>query len=115
MKTDATQIIEQLQAEAFQDGWNDLAQRIKAVLENPTQKSLKSTKLSTESPFKIGNPFEADSGAAQIYDYVKSNPGLRGRDIIKNTNAEGKNVRTTLFRMKKRGIAVNESGKWRVV
>lgn len=110
MKTDATQIIEQLQAEAYQNGWDDLANKIRSVLGNSTNKSSKTPFKSSEE-----NPFETDSGSAKIYDYVKANPGLRGRDIIKNTGIDGKNVRTTLHRMKTRSFAVNEGGKWRIL
>lgn len=110
MSTNATQIIEQLQAEAYQNGWDTLANRIKAVLENPANKYQKTLSIASQE-----NPFETDSGSAKIYDYVKANPGLRGRDIIKNTEIDGKNVRTTLHRMKTRNIAVNEAGRWRIL
>ena len=110
MKTDPALIIEQLQAEAFQEGWDQLAQKIKVVLESPFQKSLKSSINSLSE-----NPFETGSGSAKVYDYVKANPSLRGRDIIKGTGVEGKTVRTCLHRMKTRGIAINENGRWRIL
>lgn len=102
------EIIAEIQAKAFQNGWNALAQLIAEVIKTPT------TPPKIEKPVK--KTFKAGTAAAAIYDYVKSNPGQKGTEIINGSGIEGKTVRTALHRMKHvLKIAVNEDGRWRIL
>lgn len=111
MSTNAQEIIEEIQAKAFQKGWNALAQKIMEAINVPAPGRPKKSvlKIAGKPPFREGTT------ASAVYDYVKSNPGMRGVEIVKNAGVEDKPGRTALHRMKLRGIAVNESGKWRVL
>lgn len=107
MNENQHEIIAEIQAKSFQNGWEALARLIADVIKNPTA----APKIS--KPSKKG--FKAGTAAAVIYDHVKANPGQTGAEIITNSRVEDKTARTALHRMKVKGIAVNEAGKWRVL
>lgn len=110
MVTNAQEIITEIQAKAYEEGWNALAKRIMAAISSgaPIAKTGKSATLT-------GLPFRPGSAAASIYEYIKKNPGMRAAEVIKAVGTEDKSTRTTLHRMKTRGYAVNEGGRWRVL
>jgi hypothetical protein len=110
MKTNARAIIEEIQAKAFQEGWNALAGKIADAL-----KSAAPVRLNPPRSKPKKRPYKTNTNGAKIYNYIKANPNMRGKDIIRNTGVENKTARTTLYRMKKRGIATNENGKWKVL
>jgi hypothetical protein len=111
MSTNAHQIIEEIQAKSYQDGWNALAQKIRDALDGDVPVAVKRK----TGPKPIGNPFGDGTVAAKVYDYIKENPGMRGKDIVTGAGVDDKPGRTAMHRMKKRGIAQNENGAWRIV
>lgn len=110
MTANAHEIIQEIQAKAFQEGWDTLAQKIAELLKGgKPQQVIIPVKKPKKKSFKPG------TAAAKVYDYIKDNPGLAAKDIIANTRVDDKAARTTLHRMKVRGIALNENGKWRIL
>lgn len=72
--------------------------------------------LSSPSPWEGAyrdNPFKPNSDSAQVFEFIRANPGKRGVEIVNETGISNKTVRTVLWRLNKEHLAVNEDG-WRI-
>lgn len=119
MKTKAHRIIQEIEEESFNEGfkagWYAATKQINEALKKPIIPPFKHT--SEASDTTSGNPFKPSSGQFEVYEYMKSNPGLKGKDIISALSLldiKHKTVRNAFHRLKDKGLAMNEDG-WRVL
>lgn len=109
----AEKVIKDLQKdsfnEGFQAGWYAASKQVYESLKKPVFPVFKE-----ESEEQLGNPFKVGSGQATVYDYMKANPGKKGKEIIAALDVPPKTVRNAFHRLKDRQLAINENG-WRLL
>ncbi|MDD4616891.1 MAG: hypothetical protein PHW76_07270 [Alphaproteobacteria bacterium] len=101
--------IKEIEETAFQRGYQAAVQKILQAVEQPT------VSLSAKCPTAVKvkkSPFKNGTDSAAVFNFIKGNSGLRGTEIIRKSGIPAKTVRTALYRMKVKGFAANERGKW---
>jgi hypothetical protein len=123
-RPDLNRIAADLEAEAFQRGWNAaIAAIMAAVNSQPIPKpENNSTSIPAQDLFKPKRKrmrgFRSDSTVSLVLDKIKHIPGLTGVEIVnalqeKNPKIEERTVRTALRRLRiKYGQITNQEGRW---
>ena len=104
----AENIITKIKDEAFkrgyQAGFAAVREQIAKALKDPEQPPLRIT----------GNPFRDDSGAWQVFEYVKAHPGHKTAEIRAALQLTTKTAEMALRRMRSQGYAIKRDG-WRLL
>ena len=119
-KEDITKFIEGFEEKAYRRGFDAAVEQITKFMEGLRRKppySLNQATLFFDSSTKGKSPFRPGSDMAAMYEYMKKNQGLRGIEIINGMAKSGrpialKTARTGLHRMKVKGQALNQGGRW---
>jgi len=120
----AEEITAKASAKAYQQGWSDAMEAIGKTVANAVAAAQLAPPQSPNNgvlplfpPQTKVSPFRQGSDMGKLFDYMKVNQGLTGANLIKGMQASGINIeertaRTALHRMKNRGYAINEGGRW---
>lgn len=121
MKTEAIKLIQQVEQKSFNEGfkagWYAATKHIHEALKAPIMPAFEGNDHDHPEVLEThtqDNPFRKGTKSAQVYEYVRDNPGQRGTDIFKALGIMTKIGRTALYRMKDGGLAVNKDG-WRLI
>lgn len=111
-------IVKKTEETSYQKGWDDAMEAVQGFIKGAVRPHVRLVQTSLfSSPQKKGSPFRRGTGMSNLYSYIKDHPGLTGVEIVRGMKAEGMEIaertaRTGMHRMKTRGYAANEGGKW---